>query len=91
MNFLDLNNDGKRDTKDGQIILAYIFAAVGIFLLVAAFFFPPIATIDITIQTTAGILFSFCAAVLGIDCHYNHLLNQTLSNFQKKKEEEQTT
>jgi hypothetical protein len=27
MNFLDLNNDGKRDTKDGQIILAYIFAA----------------------------------------------------------------
>jgi hypothetical protein len=91
MNFLDLNNDGKRDTKDGQIILAYIFAAVGIFLLVAAFFFPPIATIHISIQTTAGILFSFCAAVLGIDYHYTHLLNQTFSNLQKKKEEEEQT
>ncbi len=88
MNFLDLNQDGKRDTKDGQIILAYTFAAVGIFLLIAAFFFPPIAIIDISIQSAAGLLFSFCAAILGIDYHYTHLLSQTLSNIQKKKEEE---
>ena len=62
MNFLDLNNDGKRDTKDGQIILAYIFAAVGIFLLVTA--------------------------LLGLDIHYRHLLQQSIADMQKKKEEE---
>lgn len=89
MSFLDLNNDNRFDNKDGQIILAYVFAAVGIFLLVAAFFFPPIATIDISIQSAAGLLFSFCAAIIGIDVHYSHLLSQSLSNIQKKKEEEE--
>nr|DAR04060.1 MAG TPA: hypothetical protein [Caudoviricetes sp.] len=89
MNFLDLNKDNKFDTKDGQIILAYTFAAVGIFLLVAAFWVNPIAVIDISIQSAAGLLFSFCAAILGIDYHYTHLLSQTLSNIKKKKEEEE--
>lgn len=89
MNFLDLNSDGKRDTKDGQIILAYIFAAVGIFLLVTAFFYNPIAIIDITIQTSAGMLFSFCAALLGLDIHYRHLLQQSIADMQKKKKEEE--
>ena len=74
MNFLDLNKDNKFDTKDGQIILAYTFAAVGIFLLVAAFFFPPLAIIDISIQSASGLLFSFCAAILGIDYHYTRMI-----------------
>lgn len=87
MNFLDLNKNVKRDKKDGQIILAYIFAAVGIFLLVTAFFYNPIAIIDITIQTSAGMLFSFCAALLGLDYHYSHLLHKALMNIQKEKEE----
>lgn len=88
MNFLDLNKDNKFDTKDGQIILAYTFAAVGIFLLVASFWVNPIGFIDISIQSAAGLLFSFCAAILDIDYHYTHLLSQTLSNIKKKKEEE---
>ena len=88
MNFLDLNNNGKIDGKDGQVILAYLFAAVGIFLLVTAFFFNPIATIDITIQSSAGMLFSFCAALLGLDYHYSHLLQKTIADMQNKNKEE---
>lgn len=88
MNFLDLNNDGKRDTKDGQIILAYIFAAVGIFLLVAAFWVNPLGFIDISIQSASGLLFSFMSVLLGLDIHYRHLLQQTIADMQKKKEEE---
>ena len=56
MNFLDLNKDNKFDTKDGQIILAYTFAAVGIFLLVAAFFFPPLTTFNSLVHLPSAAL-----------------------------------
>ena len=84
---LDINNDGKTNRVDGQIILAYTFAAVGIFLLVAAFWVNPVAIIDISIQSASGLLFSVCAAILGIDYHYSHLLQKTIATMQKKEEE----
>lgn len=89
MNFLDLNQDGKTNRVDGQIVLAFIFAAVGLLLLIAAFFFPPIATIDITIQSTAGMLFSFMSVLLGLDYHYSHKLQEAIASMQQKKEEEE--
>lgn len=89
MNFLDLNNDGKTNRVDGQLILAYIFAAVGLLLLIAAFWVNPIGIISITIQSTSGMLFSFMSVLLGLDYHYSHLLQKTIASMQQKKEEEE--
>lgn len=88
MNFLDLNNDGKTNRVDGQLILAYIFAAVGLLLLIAAFWVNPIGIISITIQSTSGMLFSFMSVLLGLDYHYSHKLQETIATMQKKEEEE---
>ena len=87
MDILDINKNGKFDKKDLQLWLAIVFALTGIFLLVAAFFFPPIASIDTSIITACGELFTFRAALLGIDYHYSYLIAKTLSTQDEEQEE----
>ncbi len=86
---LDINNDGKTNRVDGQLILAYIFAAVGLLLLIAAFWVSPIGFISITIQSTSGMLFSFMSVLLGLDYHYSHKLQETIASMQNEKKEEE--
>lgn len=85
MSILDINKNGIFDQKDLQLWFAIVFALTGIFLLLAAFFFPPTASIDTSVITACGELFTFCATLLGIDYHYSYLIAKTL----KVKSEEQ--
>ena len=47
MNFLDLNNDGKTDSKDLQIWLAILLLIAGIVLLFLGFFTNPLGVIHL--------------------------------------------
>lgn len=88
MNFLDLNNDGKADTKDLQIWIAIVLLIAGVILLFLGFFSSPLGIIHYSVITTSGELFTFASVLLGIDYHYSHLLQKTIADMQKKKEEE---
>ena len=87
MNFLDLNNDGKRDTKDGQIWIGIALLIAGVTLLFIGFFSSPLGIIHYSVITTSGELFTFASVLLGIDYHYSHLLQKTIADMQKNKEE----
>lgn len=88
MNFLDLNNDGKRDTKDLQIWSALLLMIGGVVLLFLGFFTQPQGEIHYSVATSAAELFTFSGILLGLDIRYRHLLQQTIADMQKKKEEE---
>lgn len=88
MNFLDLNNDGKADIKDIQIWIAIVLLIAGVILLFLGFFSSPLGIIHYSVITTSGELFTFASVLLGIDYHYSHLLQKTIADMQKKKEEE---
>lgn len=90
MNFLDLNKDGKSDSKDLQIWSALLLLICGVVLLFLGFFSTPMGEIHSSVITTAAELFTFSGVLLGIDYHYSHLLHKTLANLQKEKEEETT-
>lgn len=90
MNFLDLNNDGKTDSKDLQIWLAILLLIAGVILLFLGFFSSPLGVIHFSVMSTSGELFTFASVLLGLDYHYSHLLHKTLANLQKEKEEETT-
>lgn len=89
MNFLDLNNDGKTDSKDLQIWLAILLLIAGIVLLFLGFFANPIGIIHFSVLSTSGELFTFASVLLGLDYHYSHLLQKTIASMQQKKEEEE--
>lgn len=91
MNFLDLNNDGRADSKDLQIWLAILLLIAGIVLLFLGFFTNPLGVIHFSVMSTSGELFTFASVLLGLDYHYSHLLHKTIADMQKKEEEEQTT
>nr|DAN16468.1 MAG TPA: Neurensin [Caudoviricetes sp.]DAS64139.1 MAG TPA: Neurensin [Caudoviricetes sp.]DAX54336.1 MAG TPA: Neurensin [Caudoviricetes sp.] len=91
MNFLDLNADGKTDSKDLQIWSALLLMVGGVVLLFLGFFSTPKGEIHGSVITTAAELFTFSGVLLGIDYHYSHLLHKTIADMQKKEEEEQTT
>ena len=88
MNFLDLNNDGKADTKDLQIWIGIVLLIAGVILLFLGFLSSPLGIIHYSVITTSGELFTFASVLLGIDYHYSHLLQKTIADMQKKKEEE---
>lgn len=91
MNFLDLNNDGRADSKDLQIWLAILLLIAGVVLLFLGFFTNPLGVIHFSVMSTSGELFTFASVLLGLDYHYSHLLQKTIASMQQKKEEEQTT
>lgn len=49
-------------------------SVVGCFLLVAALFMPPVAVIDPTVISAAGLLFTFSGAIVGINGNMNNKL-----------------
>ena len=49
-------------------------SVVGCFLLVAALFMPPLAVIDPTVISAAGLLFTFSGAIVGINGNMNNKL-----------------
>ena len=49
-------------------------SVVGCFLLVAALFMPPLAVIDPTVISAAGLLFTFAGAIVGINGNMNNKL-----------------
>lgn len=91
MNFLDLNADGKTDSKDLQIWSALLLMVGGVVLLFLGFFSTPKGEIHFSVMSTSGELFTFASVLLGLDYHYSHLLHKTIADMQKKEEEEQTT
>ena len=88
MNFLDLNNDGKADTKDLQLWIAIVLLIAGVTLLFLSFFTNPLGVIHFSVLSSSGELFTFASVLLGIDYHYSHLLQKTIADMQKKEEEE---
>lgn len=88
MNFLDLNADGKADSKDLQIWLAVLLLISGLALLFLSFFTNPLGIISFSVMSTSGELFTFASVLLGLDYHYSHLLQKTIATMQKKEEEE---
>lgn len=89
MKFLDLNNDGKTDSKDLQIWLAILLLIAGIVLLFLGFFTNPLGVIHFSVMSTSGELFTFASVLLGLDYHYSHLLQKTIASMQQKKKEEE--
>ena len=49
-------------------------SVVGCFLLVTALFMPPVAVIDPTVISAAGLLFTFSGAIVGINGNMNNKL-----------------
>lgn len=49
-------------------------SVVGCFLLVAALFMSPVAVIDPTVISAAGLLFTFSGAIVGINGNMNNKL-----------------
>lgn len=89
MNFLDLNADGKTDSKDLQIWAAILLLIAGVVLIFLGFFSPPnIGQIHTSVITTSGELFTFASCLMGLNLHYNNLLQKTIATMQKKEEEE---
>nr|DAJ82061.1 MAG TPA: Neurensin [Caudoviricetes sp.] len=90
MNFLDLNADGKTDSKDLQIWASILLLISGIVLIFLGFFSPPIiGQIHTSVITTSGELFTFASCLMGLNLHYNNLLQKTIASMQQKKEEEE--
>lgn len=46
-------------------------SVVGCFLLVASLFIPPLAVIDPSVISAAGLLFTFAGALVGITSNFN--------------------
>lgn len=89
MNFLDLNADGKTDSKDLQIWAAILLLISGVVLIFLGFFSPPIiGQIHTSVITTSGELFTFASCLMGLNLHYHNLLQKTIATMQKKEEEE---
>lgn len=55
-----------------QIILAISMASFGAVLILAAFFVPPMGTIDASVLTAFGEMLTFSGTVLGIDYKYKN-------------------
>mgnify|MGYP006908795705 CR=1 FL=1 len=73
-------------------------SVVGCFLLVAALFMPPLAVIDPTVISAAGLLFTFSGAIVGINGNMNNKLmryeiemDKRFSNMRKPDESEVET
>lgn len=89
MNFLDLNADGKTDSKDLQVWAAILLLISGVVLIFLGFFSPPIiGQIHTSVITTSGELFTFASCLMGLNLHYKNLLQKTIATMQKKEEEE---
>ena len=89
MNFLDLNADGKTDSKDLQIWASILLLISGVVLIFLGFFSPPIiGQIHTSVITTSGELFTFASCLMGLNLHYHNLLQKTIATMQKKEEEE---
>ena len=53
-----------------QLWLGVFLAVVGVALLCAGFFAPPLAQIHPSILTALGEIFTFSGALIGVDYHY---------------------
>lgn len=90
MNFLDLNADGKTDSKDLQIWAAILLLISGVVLIFLGFFSPPIiGQIHTSVITTSGELFTFASCLMGLNLHYHSLLQKTIASMQNEKKEEE--
>lgn len=89
MNFLDLNADGKTDSKDLQIWAAILLLISGVVLIFLGFFSPPIiGQIHTSVMYSSGELFTFASCLMGLNLHFHNLLQKTIATMQKKEEEE---
>lgn len=59
-------------------------SVVGCFLLVAALFMPPVAVIDPTVISAAGLLFTFAGAIVGINGNMNTKLVKFETEMERK-------
>ena len=90
MNFLDLNNNGRADSKDLQIWAAILLLISGVVLIFLGFFSPPIiGQIHQSVMYCSGELFTFASCLMGINLHFQNLLQKTIASMQQKKEEEE--
>ncbi|KGN83643.1 MULTISPECIES: hypothetical protein [unclassified Porphyromonas] len=53
-----------------QIILAFVLASLGMALLFAGFFVPPLGGIEPSVLVAYGEVMTFAGALFGIDYHY---------------------
>ena len=61
----------KKQTKTNiQLILGFSLAIFGIILLIMSFFVPPLGVINASVLAAIGEVFTFSAALIGIDYHY---------------------
>lgn len=67
-------NEAKKLTA--QFVLACIIVFVGLGLLVAGFFLPPLATIDSSVLIAWGEVATFAGSLIGVDYHYKYKINR---------------
>ena len=65
-----------------QLILGFILAIFGMALLILSFFVPPMGIIHASVLTAIGEVFTFSAALIGIDYHYKQRYFEQLQNQQ---------
>lgn len=65
-----------------QLILGFTLAIFGMALLILSFFVPPMGIIHASVLTAIGEVFTFSAALIGIDYHYKQRYFEQLQNQQ---------
>ena len=72
-----------------QLWLGVFLAVVGVALLWAGFFAPPLAQIHPSILTALGEIFTFSGALIGVDYHYKFKTIKYLTDTDDDKEDEE--
>lgn len=72
-----------------QLWLGVFLAVVGVALLWAGFFAPPLAQIHPSILTALGEIFTFSGALIGVDYHYKFKTIKYLCKDDDKEDEEE--
>ena len=72
-----------------QLWLGVFLAVVGVMLLWAGFFAPPLAQVHPSILTALGEIFTFSGALIGVDYHYKFKTIKYLNKDDDKEDEEE--
>ena len=84
--FNDFKQQMKNISKANiQLILGFILAIFGMALLILSFFVPPMGIIDASVLAAIGEVFTFSAALIGIDYHYKQRYFEQLQNQQTEE------
>lgn len=73
---IDFNKDGKYDKNDLKYIIAFVLILTAVILIFCGFWVSPTGIIDSSVITMVGLIFAFVGSILGIDAHYNAILQR---------------